>query len=114
SVLSVSVEPSFRVPTPIPFFVQLTIDGAVDFPTFSTQRLHVRAHGVATHGDAVPMARFAYLGGTGTLRTLELLEQGGTALLYVENRYTIPLEMLSIPLGPAGLVPVLTLRDAFG
>jgi hypothetical protein len=114
SRLDIAVEPAFRVPAATSRFVQLTIDGAVSFPTFGTQRLHVRAHAVATQGDTVPMARFAYLGGTGTLRTLELMEQGGSALLYVENRYTIPLEVIPIVLGPAAIIPVLTLRDAFG
>jgi hypothetical protein len=105
------IEPSLKVPASTAKFVQLTLHGAIDFPTFGTQRLHVKAHGVATHGDSVPMARFAYLGGSGTLRTLDLLEQGGSALLYVENRYTIPLAAIVLPLG---ISPVLTLRDAFG
>jgi hypothetical protein len=109
--VSTGVEQSFTAPAGTSNFLQLTVDGAVEFPTFSTQRLHVRAHGVATHGTAVPRARFVYLGGTGTLRTLEALEQGGTALLYVENRYTIPVEAVQLPIiGP----PVVTLRDAFG
>jgi hypothetical protein len=111
SRLSVLAEPSLKVPATTAKFIQLTLDGAIDFPTFGTQRLHVKAHGVATHGDSVPMARYAYLGGSGTLRTLELLEQGGSALLYVENRYTIPLDFIVLPLG---ISPVLTLRDAFG
>jgi len=112
---SVTVEPSFKVPASTANFIQLTLHGAIDFPTFGTQRLHVKVHGVATtHGDSVPMARYAYLGGTGTLRTLDLLEQGGSALLYVENRYTIPLAVLRVPLGEKGIIPVLTLRDAFG
>lgn len=111
SRLRTGVEQSFKAPPGTSNFLQLTVDGSVEFPTFGTQRLHVRAHGVATHGDAVPMARFVYLGGTGTLRTLDLLEQGGTALLYVENRYMIPIEAVQLPyIGP----PVLTLRDAFG
>jgi hypothetical protein len=109
--LSTGVEQSFKAPPGTSNFLQLTVDGSVEFPTFATQRLYVRTHGVATHGDAVPMARFAYLGGSGTLRTLELLEQGGTALLYVESRYLIPIEAVQLPvIGP----PVLTLRDAFG
>jgi hypothetical protein len=111
SRLSVAVEPSFRVPAGTSQFVQLTLDGAVDFPTFGSQGLHVRAHGVATHGEAVPRARYSYLGGSGTLRSLELLEQGGTALLYVENRYTVPIAVIQLPMG---ISPVLTLRDAFG
>jgi hypothetical protein len=111
SRLRVMLEPSFKVPTSTSRFIQVTLDGRVDFPTFRTQRLHVHAHGVATHGDTVPMARYAYLGGTGTLRSLDLLEEGGSALLYVENRYTIPIDAIVLPLG---ISPVLTLRDAFG
>jgi hypothetical protein len=108
---SVTVEPGLKVPGSTAKFVQLSVHGAIDFPTFHTQRLHVKVHGVATHGDSVPMARYAYLGGSGSLRTLELLEQGGSALLYVENRYTIPIDAIVLPLG---ISPVLTLRDAFG
>ncbi|MFL5608280.1 MAG: hypothetical protein ACJ8AD_17640 [Gemmatimonadaceae bacterium] len=108
---SITLEPGLKVPATTATFVQLTLHGAIDFSTFRTQRLHVKVHGVATRGDSVPMARFAYLGGSGTLRTLELLEQGGTALLYMENRYTIPLDAIVLPLG---ISPVLTLRDAFG
>jgi hypothetical protein len=112
---SVTVEPALKVPASTGKFIQLTLHGAIDFPTFGTQRLHVKVHGVATtNGDSVPMARYAYLGGTGTLRTLDLLEQGGSALLYVENRYTIPLTVLRVPLGQKGIIPVFTLRDAFG
>jgi hypothetical protein len=109
---SVTMEPAFTVPVSTAKFIQLTLHGAIDFPTFGTQRLHVKVHGVATtHGDSVPMARYAYLGGTGSLRALDLLEQGGSALLYVENRYTIPITALVLPLG---ISPVITLRDAFG
>jgi hypothetical protein len=111
SRLSVAAEPSFRVPAGTSQFIQLTLDGAVDFPTFGSQGLHVRAHGVATHGSAVPIARYSYLGGMGTLRSLDLMEQGGTALLFVENRYTIPIAVIQLPMG---ISPVLTLRDAFG
>ena len=109
--LGTEVEQSFTTPAGTSRFLQLTVDGRFSFPTFGAQELHVHAHGVATQGDAVPMARYAYLGGTGTLRTLELLEQGGSALLYVENRYTIPLEAVKLPIIGS---PVLTLRDAFG
>ena len=111
SRVAARVEQSFATPTATSSFTQLTLDGAVTFPTFGTQQLHVRAHGVATRGDSVPAARYTYLGGSGTLRTLEMLEQGGTALVYVENRYTIPLPMITLPVLGA---PTLTLRDAFG
>lgn len=111
SQLSADVEQSFTTPVRASRFLQLTLDGRVQFPTFRRQRLHVRAHAVATRGDSVPLARYAYLGGSGTLRTFELLEQGGTALFYLEHRYTIPIGAVQLPfLGN----PVVTLRDAFG
>jgi hypothetical protein len=109
--LSAELEQGQRTPAATSRFLQLTLDGAVEFPTFGAQRLYVRAHGVATRGDSVPLARYSYLGGSGTLRSLELLEQGGTALVYVENRYTIPIEAVQLPFIGS---PVLTLRDSFG
>lgn len=92
-------------------FLQFTLHGSVQFPTFGTQSLHVAVHGVAGAGDRTPTARFAYLGGSGSLATLDLLEQGGSTLLYVENRYLIPIDAIQLPVIGA---PVLTIRDAFG
>jgi len=92
-------------------FLQFSLHSSILFPTFGSQSLKVRIHGVAGFGDATPMARFAYLGGSGTLATLDLLEQGGTTLLFVENRYQIPIEAIQLPMIGA---PVLSIRDAFG
>ena len=92
-------------------FTQLTLDGRVAFPTFGTQSLHVRAHGVATAGNTVPRARYAYLGGSGTLPVVELLEFGGTELLFIESRYMIPLAGVILPLIGS---PVVTLRHIIG
>jgi len=111
SLVNVDVEHGFSAPAGTSTFTQLTVDGGVELPTFHTQLLKMYLHGVATRGRAVPSARFAYLGGSGTLRTLPLLEQGGDALLYLESRYLIPIEWIVLPV--VG-VPVVTLRDAFG
>jgi hypothetical protein len=111
SRLSLEAEQSFTTPVATSSFLQLTVDGRVEFPTFRTQRLQIRAHGVATHGDAVPLARYAYIGGSGSLGTLELLEQGGTSLMFVASRYLIPIEKIVLPYVGS---PVLSLRDAFG
>jgi hypothetical protein len=108
---SADAEQGFTTPARTSDFLQLTLDGRVQFPTFGTQSLHFRAHAVGTRGDTVPLARYAYLGGSGTLRTLDLLEQGGTALFFLESRYMIPIDAVQLPVIGN---PVLTLRDAFG
>lgn len=105
------VERSLRTMAGTAGFTQLTLDGHVAFPTFGTQSLHFRVHGVATAGDSVARARYAYLGGSGTLPVLELLEQGGDQLLFVESRYLIPLDRIMLPFIGA---PVLTVRHIMG
>ena len=92
-------------------FTQLTLDGHVAFPTFRTQSIRIRAHGVGTAGDSVARARYAYLGGSGTLPVVELEELGGTELLFVETRYIMPLPGIALPLVGS---PVLTLRHIMG
>lgn len=92
-------------------FAQLTADGRIEFPTFGSQRLIVRGHGVATAGDSVSQARYAYLGGSGTLPVVELLELGGTQLLFVESRYLIPLTRVTLPVVGS---PILSLRHITG
>jgi hypothetical protein len=70
----------------------------VDFPTFKTQRLHFHAHGLATLGDSVTKARYAYLGGSGSLPVVDLLELGGSKMFFLESRYYIPIESVILPL----------------
>ncbi|HET7187402.1 MAG TPA: hypothetical protein VFI52_04580 [Gemmatimonadaceae bacterium] len=111
SLVTVDVEQGFSAPAGTSTFTQFTLDGEVQLPSFRTHLLKVRAHGVATAGSQAPAARYAYLGGSGTLATLDLLEQGGTSLLYLESRYLIPINAIVLPLVGS---PVLTLRDAFG
>ncbi|MEO8560760.1 MAG: hypothetical protein ABI601_01710 [bacterium] len=109
--LSAEGEKSTQAPAGTSSFLQLTLDGSIDFPTFRAQRLRVNAHAVTSSGDSVPMARFAYLGRAGTLPLLELLEQGGDQLLFVESRYQIPISAIVVPkLGS----PTLFLRHLMG
>lgn len=92
-------------------FGQGTVHARVDFPTFGTHRFRFVLHGVASVGDSTPPQRYAYLGGTGTLPTFDLLQFGGDQLLYVENRYIIPLERVIIwKLGS----PTISLRHMLG
>ena len=111
SRLHVELERSFTTVQGTGNFTQVTLDGRVGFPTFGTQSLRIKAHAVGTVGDSVARARYAYLGGSGTLPVVELLELGGTDLLFVESRYMIPLPALVLPLVGS---PILTLRHILG
>ena len=92
-------------------FVQGTIDGGVSFPTFGAQTLAVSGHAVLTTRGPTPRQRYAYLGGPGTLPTLDMLQLGGDQLLYLNAAYSIPIERLKLPLvGP----PTIMLRHAIG
>jgi hypothetical protein len=109
--LSAEGEHGFRTPDSTSSFTQLTLDGTIEFPTFGSQRLRVDAHAVTTAGDSTPRARYAYLGRGGTLPLLELLEQGGDQLVFVESRYQIPVGAFVLPkVGP----PTLHLRHLMG
>lgn len=91
-------------------FSQLTLDAGVTFPLFRAVEFRSDVHGVATVGDA-PAQRYAYLGGSGTLKTLDLLSIGGDQLFFVESRATLPLEQFQLPLvGP----PSVSLMHAMG
>lgn len=92
-------------------FQQATIDGRIEFPTFGQQRYRFETHAVLTTGDTAPMQRYAYLGGSGTLPTLDLLEIGGDQVLLIESRYIVPLERISLPLIGS---PTLTFRHILG
>lgn len=50
-------------------------------------------------GDTLPRQRWSFVGGSGTLRTLELAQYSGDRVVYVESKYIIPLpESLALPL----------------
>ena len=111
SRLRLEAEQSFATVNGTGGFSQFTFDGRVAFPTFATQSLRIRAHGVGTIGDSVSRARYAYLGGSGTLPVVDLLELGGTELLFVESRYLIPLPGVVLPLVGS---PILSLSHYLG
>jgi hypothetical protein len=92
-------------------FAQLTLDGSISFPTFGTQSLSVSGHAVLTTHGTTPRQRYAYVGGSGTIPTIEMLELGGDQLLYVDTRYSIPLERVMLPLVGS---PTVVLRHAMG
>lgn len=109
--LAALAEQSVRTPAATSSFRQLTLHGAIGFPTFGTHDLRIEGHAVATSGDTVPAARFAYLGGSGTLTMLDLLEQGGSQLLFLDSRYRIPIDRIVLPLVGS---PSITFRHQMG
>ncbi|MGI8619617.1 MAG: hypothetical protein ACR2L6_11115 [Gemmatimonadaceae bacterium] len=92
-------------------FLQATLDGRAAFQTFGSQRLELKSHAVFTTGDTAPPQRYAYLGGSGTIPTLDLLEMGGDQLFFVDAAYVIPVERFSFPFVGS---PQLTLRFITG
>lgn len=105
--LDVAVEHAYKAPT----FTQTTLDSRVKFQTFGTQSFEFKGHAVLAGGDILPPQRFAYLGGSGTLATVNLLALGGDNLLYLQGDYTIPIDRFVFPyLGS----PYVALRYAAG
>ena len=110
---NVRVEHSFDEPAGIDegHFTQTTFDAKANFPTFGLQSFQFRGHAIATGGAMAPAQRFGYLGGAGTLATVDLLALGGDRLVYVEGEYHFPLVRPLLPfVGP----PVISLRYAAG
>ena len=79
-------------------FTQVTVGSSASFPTFGLQHFDFRGHAVFTPGNAAPPQRYAYLGGAGTLATVDLLGLGGDHLFYVEGQYSVPIEQIVLPI----------------
>ena len=92
-------------------FAQTTFDGGIAFPTFGTQRLRFDAHAVLTTRGHTPLQRWAYLGGSGSIPTLDMLSLGGDQLAYLDGRYDIPIDRVRLPVAGS---PVVTLREIVG
>lgn len=92
-------------------FVQTTTDARVDFPTFGTQSFRWEAHVVLTEGSVAPRQRWGWLGGSGTISTLDLLAQGGDHVFFMESRYVWPVERVRLPMVGS---PTLMLRHMLG
>ena len=116
--VQLSVKTDFEVPFSAPtlpgedrYTMQNTTHAEVQFPTFGTQNFELAVHGVGTMGGIAPPQRFAYLGGSGTLPTFDLLEMGGDHLLFVESLYHIPIDRIVIKYVGS---PVFSLHHAMG
>jgi hypothetical protein len=92
-------------------YLQVTLDSRVQFPTFGTQTFSFVGHGLWTASAPAPPQRYAYLGGSGTLATVNLLALGGDHLLYLAGDYKVPIDKIQLPsLGP----PFVALHYAVG
>lgn len=80
-----------------PTWKQVTLDGHTGVATFAGERIEVDGHLVTTTGGITPRQRYAYLGGSGTLATVDLLSLGGDHLYFVDARYVIPLTGIDLP-----------------
>lgn len=97
-------------PARLPAFTQTTLDGHAEFPTFGKQSFTFRGHALLGSSNGTPQ-RYGYLGGSGTLATVNLLALGGDRLLYVEGEYKIPVNLVQLPFMGS---PYLALRYAAG
>lgn len=95
-------------------FTQFTLDGRVTFPLTAAIDFRQDWHGVASVGGATPRQRYAYLGGSGTIKTLDLLSQGGDQLLFVESRASMKVERIALPVVGSPTVMVRHMMGAAG
>jgi hypothetical protein len=80
-------------------FQQLTLTGGSDIRTFAGQHLAIGGHFVTTAtNSAAPAQRFSYVGGSGSLATVDLLSLGGDHLYFLDALYVIPISIIRIPL----------------
>jgi hypothetical protein len=80
-------------------FQQLTVTGVSVTPTVAEQHLDITAHLVTTTTDSyTPRQRYAYLGGSGSLATVDMMSLGGDRLYFVDALYVVPIEPIHIPI----------------
>ncbi|HEY8833626.1 MAG TPA: hypothetical protein VIM21_14105 [Gemmatimonadaceae bacterium] len=79
-------------------FTQGTLHSEVNFATFGSQTFSFLGHAVFGTSGIAPPQRFAYLGGSGTLATVNLLALGGDRLLYVQADYVVPIDRIQVPI----------------
>lgn len=78
-------------------FRQVTFDGHTEVATFAGERIEADGHLVTTSGGVTPRQRYAYVGGSGTLATVDLLQLGGDHLYFLDTRYVIPIPGVDLP-----------------
>lgn len=96
-------------------FQQLTIDEQGSIATFAGQHFVLGGHLVTSRVNSVPASntpggiipdynpgaprqRYVYVGGSGSLATVDLLSLGGDHLYFVDTRYVIPIPRVDLPI----------------
>lgn len=80
-------------------FQQLTMTALGVIPTFREQHLDISSHLVATSAHSfTPRQRYAYLGGSGSLATVDMMSLGGDRLYFIDALYVIPIARIEIPI----------------
>ena len=113
----ISANGTLRVELPVAttgsvHFAQLTVGGQLELPTFRDHTFEALTHVVVTAGDRAPSQRYAYIGGGPTIPTMPLLSQGGDRLVWLESRYSVPVNGVHFPLVDSP--PRVTLRHIVG
>ena len=79
-------------------FQQLTLNEGLSLQTIADQHLELGGHLVTTSsGTRAPRQRFAYIGGSGSLATVDLLRLGGDHLYFLDALYVIPIAAIELP-----------------
>ena len=92
-------------------FTQFTLNAKGSFLTFGTQSFSFRGHALITPGSVATPQRFSYLGGAGTIATVDLLALGGDRVAFVEGEYSVP---FSGPLLPFVGAPIASVSYSAG
>lgn len=80
-------------------FRQLSVDEAANINTVAGQHMVIGGHLVATATNSfTPRQRYAYVGGSGSVATVDLLSLGGDHLYYLDMLYIIPINRIQFPL----------------
>jgi len=78
-------------------FTQYTVDLDGSRHIARDQDLLFRGHLIATQGDSTPPQRYGYVGGSGSVPTLGLLQEGGDDLAFFEADYRYTFSGIDIP-----------------
>ena len=80
-------------------FRQVTLNEGLSLPTIADQHIEIGGHLVTTSSSTrAPRQRFAYVGGSGSLATVDLLALGGDHLYFLDALYVIPIAAIDLPL----------------